>query len=100
MKKRTKLGVLLAKRRIDLGITLKDMTAQINVAPSFLYGMEAGTKKPPPKHAQKLFEHYFNQDEESEFLQAFAQDIVEFVSRKHSFNRKALNTLIHSETKP
>ena len=98
MKKRTKLGVLLAKRRIDLDITLKDMAAQINVTPSFLYGMEAGTKNPPPEHAQKLFEHYFNQDEEAEFLQAFAQDIVEFVSHKHSFNRKALDSLIHRET--
>ena len=98
MKKRTKLGVLLAKRRIDLGITLADMAAQIDVTPSFLYSMEAGAKNPPPKHAQKLFECYFSEDEETEYLQAFAQDIVEFISCKHSFNRKALNTLIHGET--
>lgn len=54
----TKLGKELRKLRLDLGITLNEMAAQIGVSPSLLSSAETGKKPATPALIDKLADQF------------------------------------------
>lgn len=65
----TRFGKELRKLRLDLGITLNDMAAQIGVSPSLLSSAETGKKTATPALIEKLAEQFPQvRQREAEFL--------------------------------
>lgn len=43
----TKLAVMLKKARSDMGVTLREASQALGIAPSYLHAFENGNRKPP-----------------------------------------------------
>lgn len=60
----TQLGKELKKLRIDLGITLMDMSKQIGVSSAFLSAVETGRKRVPDNFLENLAAAYTEIDQQ------------------------------------
>lgn len=58
MKLQSPLGAFLKKLRIDLGITQKQMSADIEVTSTFLSTVEAGRKPAPSNVLERISQYY------------------------------------------
>jgi|GEM_PF-6398129 hypothetical protein len=92
MRQRTELGKLLAKRRVDLGMTQREMAAEIGASAPFLSAVEYGWKKMPANKAEMLHDLYFAHCPKlsEAFLRAFCMDYMDVDTPGVEFVSKAL----------
>ena len=88
----TELGKYLKRYRIDNGLLLKDMAAELNITPAYLSAIENGKRTPTVDFVKNIgYAFCFDENNVKDLMDAYYKTINTIIINTNSANDRQIN---------